>query len=53
MTDERIIGNGCGPLLVVRGPLRREVQPVLRIRLELVAFFAGISALSFWAAFAW
>jgi len=32
--------------------LRREVRPVTRIRLELLAFFAGISALSFWAAYA-
>lgn len=29
-------------------PLRREVRPVVRIRLELLAFFAAISALSFW-----
>lgn len=33
--------------------LRREVRPVLRIRLELVAFFASISALSFWASMTW
>lgn len=33
--------------------LRREVEPVLRIRLELLAFFAGVSALSFWASLTW
>ena len=33
--------------------LRREVRPVLRVRLELVAFFAGISALSFWLSYVW
>ncbi len=33
--------------------LTREVLPVLRIRLELVAFFAGVSALSFWASMTW
>jgi hypothetical protein len=33
--------------------LRREVLPVLRARLELVAFFVGVSALSFWASMTW
>jgi hypothetical protein len=33
--------------------LRREVRPVLRVRLELVAFFTGVSALSFWASMTW
>lgn len=33
--------------------LRREVEPVLRVRLELVAFFAAVSALSFWASMTW
>lgn len=32
-----------GPLV-----LRREVRPVVCIRLELFAFFAAISALTFW-----
>lgn len=50
----RIIGDGCGPTLEIdRRPLRREVRPVLRIRLELLAFFAGVSALSFWVAMTW
>lgn len=29
--------------------LHREVLPVMRRRLELVALFVGFSALSFWA----
>lgn len=33
--------------------LRREVEPVLHIRLELVAFFVAVSALSFWASLTW
>lgn len=33
--------------------LRREVEPVFRIRLELLAFFAGVSTLSFWASMTW
>lgn len=42
------------PLTVYQaGQLRREVLPVLRVRLELLAFFGGISALSFWASMTW
>lgn len=35
------------------GIIRREVLPVLHVRLELLAFFGGISALSFWVSMTW
>lgn len=33
--------------------LYREVRPVISRRLELTAFFAGLSAVAFWAATMW